>query len=63
MIGTPEYGIAKWLDSYIKLIIPAKYMLNYTDDFINLLQYFPVCPGDKLISLDVKPLFANVPLI
>ena len=63
MIGTPEYGLAKWLDSYIKPNIPSTYMLSSTDNFVNLVKDFPVQSGDKLISFDVKSLFTNVPLV
>ena len=62
MINTPEYGIAKWLDTFIKPNIPSKYMLSSTDNFINVIKDFPVYPGDKLVSFDVKSLYTNVPL-
>ena len=62
MIGTPEYGIAKWLDTYIKPNIPDHCMLKSTDHFVDVVRDFPVQPGDHLVSYDVKSLYTNVPL-
>ena len=62
MIGTPEYGIAKWLDSFIKPNIPNTYMLDSTEHFVNKLKDFSVSPGDQMVSFDVKSLYTNVPL-
>ena len=62
MIDTPEYGIAKWLDGFIKPNIPSKYMLDSTDQFVDIIKDFPVYPNDKLVSFDVKSLYTNIPL-
>ena len=62
MIDTPEYGLAKWLDTFIKPNIPDQYMLNSTDHFINIVKDCPVQSGDHLVSYDVKSLYTNVPL-
>ena len=62
MIDTPEYGIAKWLDMYIKPNIPNEFMLNSTEQFVNIVKDFPVYSDDKLVSFDVKSLYTNIPL-
>ena len=62
MINTPEYGLAKWLDTFIQPNIPNHYMLNSTEHFVNVLKDFPFYSGDKLVSFDVKSLYTNVPL-
>ena len=35
MIGTPEYQLAKFLDSLIKPYIPQTYMLQSTNQFLD----------------------------
>ena len=62
MIRTPEYELAKYLDSLIKPSIPDKFMLYSTDNFLEKLNKFDVQPGDYSISFDVVSLFTNVPL-
>ena len=62
MIDTPEYVLAKWLDSYIKPNIPSGFMLNSTEQFVSAVKDFPVCSDDKLVSFDVKSLYTNIPL-
>ena len=62
MVDTPEYGIAKWLDNFIKPNIPNQYMLNSTKHFVDKIKDYPVYSGDKLVSFDVKSLYTNVPL-
>ena len=62
MIDTPEYGLAKWLDGFIKPNIPSKYMLGSTDQFVDIIKDFPIYPNDKLVSFDVKSLYTNIPL-
>ena len=34
MIDSPEYELAKFMDSLIKPLVPNKYMLSSTDDFL-----------------------------
>ena len=62
MLRTPEYELAKYLDSMIKPNIPDKFMLYSTDNFLQKLNKFKIQPGDKSISFDVVSLFTNVPL-
>ena len=62
MIGTPEYKLAKFLDSFIKSSIPDNYMLSSTNHFIEKLKQLEVQSHQILISFDVVSLFANVPL-
>ena len=63
MLNTPEYELAKYLDGFIKPNIPATYMLNSTNDFIDKLNAYPLKGHEKMVSFDVVSLFTNVPLI
>ena len=38
MIGTPEFELAKLVDSTIKPFIPSKFMVKSTDEFLNRLR-------------------------
>ena len=59
-IPTPVYTTAKTLNRIISPYLPAKYQINSTDDFLNILR---TCnPRGKLASLDVEALFTNVPI-
>ena len=62
MIGTPEYQLAKFLDSLIKPYIPQTYMLQSTNQFLDHLANFQFYPAHKLVSFDVSSLFTNIPL-
>ena len=62
MISTPEYELAKFLDSYIKPNIPSKFMLKSTSEFIDKLQDHRLNGSEHLVSFDVTSLFTNVPL-
>jgi len=62
MIVTSEYELAKFLDSFIKPNIPNKYMLNYTQSFLDAMKSFNFDSSDKLISYDVVSLFTCIPL-
>ena len=62
MIGSPTYELAKWLDGYIKPIIPSTYSLDSTAQFVDKLNNFPLYPGDVHVSFDVESLFTNIPL-
>ena len=62
MIDSPEYELAKFMDSLIKPLVPNKYMLNSTDDFLIKLNNSNISSNDKLVSFDVVSLFTNIPL-
>ena len=62
MIGTPEYKLAKFLDTNIKPYIPNKYVINSTDDFFTQIKDFSFTSNQFLVSFDAKSLFTNVPL-
>ena len=62
MIGTPEYKLAKFLDSVIKPSIPDKYMLSSTNHFIEKLKQVKAQSHQILVSFDVVSLFTNIPL-
>jgi len=59
MINTPEYHLAKLLDSIIKPYIPDEYMLKSTDDFMNKLNEFWGDQNQVMVSFDVVSLFTN----
>ena len=62
MIGTPQYNLAKYLDTIIKPCIPATFMLNSTDDFVSRLNGVTLPDNYSFVSFDVESLFTNVPL-
>ena len=62
MIGTPQYGLAKYLDNVIKPCIPNDYMLSSTQDFMNRLYSVNIPSSYSLVSLDIVSLLTNVPL-
>ena len=62
MIDSPEYELAKFMDSLIKPFVPNKYMLSSTDDFLMKLNNSNISSDDKLVSFDVVSLFTNIPL-
>ena len=63
MINTPEYMLAKYLDSLIKPNIPARFMLSSTHEFVSKINSFPLIGNERMVSFDVTSLFTNVPLI
>ena len=62
MINTPEYGLAKWLDSLIKPYIPTQHTVDSTKQFIRRLKDHTFTGSEVLCSFDVVSLFTNVPL-
>jgi hypothetical protein len=62
MIGTAEFHLAKYLDTFIKPNINVQYSVNSTSAFIEKLQEFQFSEGDESVSFDVCSLFTNVPL-
>ena len=63
MIGTPEYQLAKFLDSIIKNYILDSYVLHSTDYFFDEINNLKFKADHKLVSFDVQSLFPNVPLM
>ena len=62
MVNTPEYKLAKWLDSLIKPYIPDRYSLSSTSSFIDRIKELKPNNDAKLVSFDVTSLFTNVPV-
>ena len=62
MIKTPEYKLAKFLDSIIKPHVLNSYIVQSTDDFLTKLKDFDFNSNQFLVSYDVKSLFTNIPL-
>ena len=50
-VNTPEYNLARYLDSYIKPNIPKMFMLDCTNDFIIKLNKYPLKGHEKVVSL------------
>ena len=62
MINSPEYKLAKFLDSLIKPYMPEAKMIQSTDEFLDKIKNFQCNPNQMLVSFDVVSLFTNVPL-
>ena len=62
MINSPEYNLAKYLDSIIKPGIPATYCVRSNTEVIDYLSRFQFEKGDYCVSYDVVSLFTNIPL-
>ena len=62
MIDSPEYELAKCIDSLIKPLIPNKYMLRSTADFLLKLNNSNISSDYNLVSFDVLFFFTNIPL-
>ena len=62
MVDSPEYKLAKFLDTVIKPYISDKYMLRSSYEFLEKLQEVNLNSNQVMVSFDVKSLFTNVPL-
>ena len=62
MVGTAEYKLAKFLDTFIKPNINVDYTVDSTSAFVDKLQEFQLQNGDYSVSFDVSSLYTNVPL-
>ena len=62
MLGTPQYGLAKYLDGIIKPCIPNEHMLDSSSHFIDKLSRVNFPPECSMVSFDVVSLFTDVPL-
>ena len=62
MINSPEYEIAKFMDSLFKQLIQNKCMLRSTNDFLLKLNNSNISSDDKFVSFDAGSLFTNIPL-
>ena len=61
-IGTATYNTAKYLANLLSPLANSDYTIISTADFINRLKKERIPRKYKMISLDVKSLFANAPL-
>ena len=59
-IPAPTYATAKKLNEIISKYLPAKYQINSTDQFLEIVR--ATNPNNNLASLDVESLFTNVPV-
>ena len=62
MVGSPEYKLAKFLDTIIKPYISDKHMRRSSYEFLEKLQEINLNSNQVMVSFDVKSLFTNVPL-
>ena len=60
MIDSPEYELAKFMDSLIKPLVSNKCMLHSTDDFLMKLNNSNISSDDKLVGFDVVSFFTNI---
>ena len=60
MIGTPEYKLAKFLDTIMKPYIPNTYLINSTNDFLYHMKDFLFYLNQFLVNFDTKSLFINM---
>lgn len=64
--AVPSYSLAKFLDYFIKqkLVTYTDYSVKNTPhDFIEKINNISIVPGYKMISLDIKNLYASIPKI
>ena len=63
MIGTPEYKLAKFLDSIIKPYISDSYINQSKKEFLNKINTFNFNSSNQfLVSFEITSLFTNAPL-
>ena len=62
MVGTAEYQLAKYIDTFIKPNINCNFTVDSTSGFVEKLQDFQFSDGDNCVSFDVCSLYTNVPL-
>ena len=62
MTNTSTYHLAQYLDSIIKPLIPNKYMVNSTNNFIDKVHKVKFSNSDFIVSFDVESFFTIVPL-
>ena len=61
-IYTPQYNLAKYLNSVIEPNIPKQHMLSSTQEFIEQLSSLTLPNAHLFVSFDVQSLFTNIPL-
>ena len=62
MVGTAEYQLAKYIDTFIKPNINCNFTVDSTSGFVKKLEEFEFSGGDNCVSFDVCSLYTNVPL-
>ena len=61
-INTPEYHLAKWLETQLKPLLHSDYAVASSSAFIGELELLRPSSSDLCVSFDIKSLFTNVPL-
>ena len=61
-INTPEYALAKWLESCIKPFLNDNWSVQSSERFVNELNSIKPRQSDVCVSFDIKSLYTNVPL-
>ena len=61
-IKTPEYNLAKWLETQIKPFLVNKFSVTSSSTFVDELSTLKPVPSDQCVSFDIKSLYTHVPL-
>merc|ERR1712096_604980 len=61
-IGTPEYGLCKWLENQLKPLLKSKWIINSNIQFMECLSNIKPQKADVCRIFDVKSLYTCVPL-
>ena len=61
-IDTPEYHLAKWIETQLKPLLCDNYSVASSSEFVNELCLLKPKPTDVCVSFDIKSLYTNVPL-
>ena len=61
-IGTPEYGLCKWLENQLKPLLKSKWIINSNIQFMQCLSNIKPQKADVCRTFDIKSLYTCVPL-
>ena len=61
-INTPEYQLAKWLETQLKPLLNNEHAVVSSTAFVGELRQLRPSSTDLCVSFDIKSLFTNVPL-
>ena len=61
-INTPEYNLAKWLETQIKTCLNDKFSISSTTEFVSRISKLDIKHPNTFASLDIKSLYTQIPL-
>jgi len=61
-INTPEYNLAKWLETQIKTCLNNKFSISSSTEFVNRISKLDIKHTNTFASLDIKSLYTQIPL-